>query len=123
SFITSPLIKVLVGPESNRSELFIHQNIITARSKCFASALSGQWNSSETRTVNLYELDPDLTTTQVTHYLETVYTNKLATRGDDANYGYLCNVYIVAEQLLDVQTRNLALQAIYECVREFHADG
>jgi hypothetical protein len=114
SFITSPLIKVLVGPENDRSELYIHRNMITSQSIFFANALSDRWENSETKTVNLYDLDPELTAEEVTAYLETVYTKEIASQEEENDVSYTCRIYVVAERMLDVQTRNLALQAVYE---------
>jgi hypothetical protein len=113
-FITSPLIKVLVGPENDRSELYIHRNMITSQSIFFANALSDRWENSETKTVNLYDLDPELTAEEVTAYLETVYTKEIASQEEENDVSYTCRIYVVAERMLDVQTRNLALQAVYE---------
>jgi hypothetical protein len=98
-FITSPLIKVLVGPGDNRSELYIHQD-------------------------NLYDLNPKLTIREVTAYLETVYTKQVAAQEDKkSEFTYICALYAAAEQMLDVQTRNLALQAMYERTRKPYTDS
>ncbi|KAG9192654.1 hypothetical protein G6011_11388 [Alternaria panax] len=69
-FITSPLVKVLVGPDTGRSELYIHQSIIVPRSMFFANALSGRWNNSDTKTVDLYKAAPDLSPADVVHCFE-----------------------------------------------------
>ncbi|KAI4930487.1 uncharacterized protein J4E92_004319 [Alternaria infectoria] len=113
-FISSPLIKVLVGPESQRSELFVHQSIITSRSKFFANALSGRWNNSDAKTINLYDLNPELRSEDVEHYLEAVYTNRITLKDDSSVLERICHVYVIAELLLDLHTRNLATQALYE---------
>jgi hypothetical protein len=123
SFITSPLIKVLVGPENDRSELYIHRNMITSQSIFFANALSDRWENSETKTVNLYDLDPELTAEEVTAYLETVYTKETASQEEENDVSYTCRIYVVAERMLDVQTRNLALQAVYERTHKPFNDG
>ncbi|KAI4627415.1 uncharacterized protein J4E87_003978 [Alternaria ethzedia] len=107
-FISSPLIKVLVGPESQRSELFVHQSIITSRSKFSANALSGRWNNSDAKTINLYDVDPELRLEDVEHYLETVYTGRISLTDGSEILESICHVYVIAELLLDVHTRNLA---------------
>ncbi|RYO57332.1 hypothetical protein AA0113_g7968 [Alternaria arborescens] len=76
-FIKSPLVKVLIGPDTDRSELHIHQSIIAARSEFFASALNGRWNNLDTKIVDLYKAAPDLVLEDVAHYLEAVYTNQI----------------------------------------------
>jgi hypothetical protein len=70
-------VTVLLGPPSNRQELRIHKNFITARSEFFANVLSGCWGNSEDNTIDLYRFDPDLIPEDFAHYLEVVYTNKL----------------------------------------------
>jgi hypothetical protein len=110
---------VLIGPESSRAKLLIHQSIVTPRSEFFANALSGRWNNSDTKTVDLYGVDPDLTFEEVAHYLKAVYTN----RNNSNVLSNICRIYVVAEQLLDIQTRKLAVQALYEHIRKPRAEG
>jgi hypothetical protein len=53
-----------------------------------------------------------------------VYTNRVTTKDDHTSeYKDIGTLYVVAEQMLDVQTRNLALQAMYERIREPGEDG
>jgi hypothetical protein len=122
-FIASPLIKVLVGPEDSRSELYVHEKMITNQSKFFSNALSGRWNNSETKTINLYDLDPELTVAEVSAYLEAVYTKHVASQEENNDFTYICKTYVVAEQMLDIKTQNLALQALYERQRKPFNDG
>jgi hypothetical protein len=92
--------------------------MITSRSTFFAITLSGRWENSDTKTINLYDLDPEPTVKEVTAYLETVYTKHVASQEDEEDeeddLSHICCIYAVAEQMLDVQTRNLVLQAMYE---------
>ncbi|KAI4655753.1 hypothetical protein J4E93_000468 [Alternaria ventricosa] len=89
-------------------------SIITSRSKFFANALSGRWNNSDAKTINLYEVNPELRSEDVEHYLETVYTNRITLKDDSRSLESICHVYVIAELLLDLHTRNLATQALYE---------
>jgi hypothetical protein len=77
-FIASSLVKVLVGPEDARQEFFIHKDVITSRFKFFISALSDRWEKAEANTVNSYKFNPGMTQSQVTLYLEAVYTDRVA---------------------------------------------
>ncbi|KAH8643242.1 hypothetical protein IG631_00705 [Alternaria alternata] len=109
----SPLVKVLIGPDTDRSELHIHQLIIAARSEFFASALNGRWNNFDTKIADLYKAAPDLVLEDVAHYLEAVYTNQIDDENHLKRFDDICKVYVVAERLHDVQTRNLAVEALY----------
>lgn len=117
-----PLTKVLVGPESQRSELFVHQSIITSRSKFFASALSGRWNNCDAKTINLYDVNPNLKSEDVEHYLEAVYTNRITFKDNSRVPESVCHLYVIAELLLDLHARNLAIQALYEQIRHHKSD-
>jgi hypothetical protein len=88
-----------------------------------AGALSGRWRNSDTKTIDLYEADPSLTFRSVAKYLEAVYTNRIEARNDPHHLASICRVYVVAEKLLDVQTRKLAVQALYDHICEPCADG
>ncbi|KAL1799959.1 hypothetical protein ACET3X_000301 [Alternaria dauci] len=122
-FIKSPLVKVLVGPDSDRSELYIHQSIIVSRSGFFASALGGRWSNSDTNVVDLYKAAPDLILKDITCYLEAVYTNQIANGKHLGAPIEICRVYVVAERLNDVQTRNLAVEALYKRIGRVGPNG
>lgn len=104
---------MLIGPDTDRSELHIHQSIIAARSEFFASALNGRWNNFDTKIVDLYKAAPDLVLEDVAHYLEAVYTNQIHDESHSKGFYDIRKVYVVAERLHDVQTRNLAVEALY----------
>jgi len=46
--------------------------------------------------------------------LEAVYTNRITLKDDSSVLERICHVYVIAELLLDLHTRNLATQALYE---------
>lgn len=104
---------MLIGPDTDRSELHVHQSIIATRSEFFASALNGRWNNFDTKIVDLYKAAPDLVLEDVAHYLEAVYTNQIDDENHSKRFDDICKVYVVAERLHDVQTRNLAVEALY----------
>ncbi|KAI8939388.1 hypothetical protein NX059_003171 [Plenodomus lindquistii] len=113
SFIASDLVRVIVGHGDLRKEFLIHRNVIMPRSKFIANRLSGRWSNSEPNTINLYELDEDLEPDVVARYLEIVYTAQNNTDSTDDKF-LLFKVYVLAEQMEDVKTRNIVLSAIYE---------
>jgi hypothetical protein len=86
--------------------------------------MSGRRNNSDSKTVNLYDLKPELTEEDVSLYLEAVYTNRVAAKYIGTSESKVIGtLYVVAEQMMDVQTRNLTLQAMYERIRESAEDG
>ena len=46
--------------------------------------------------------------------METVYTNRITLKDKSRILEGICHVYVIAELLLDLHTRNLATQALYE---------
>jgi len=75
-----------------------------SRSKFFANALSGRWNNADAKTINLYDLNPELRSEDVEHYLEAVYTNRITLKDDSKIIESICHVYVIAELLLDLHT-------------------
>jgi hypothetical protein len=112
------MITVLVGPPQERKELQIHRGIITARSEFFANALSGRWSDSINNVIDIYKFDPDINPQDFQRYLEKVYTKEYSDdckKSDpDAYIKNLCLVYVIAEAMLDRQTRNVLARALYD---------
>ncbi|KAH7085362.1 hypothetical protein BKA63DRAFT_559996 [Paraphoma chrysanthemicola] len=117
-FVASPIVKVLIGPPESRTELLIHKDIIVPRSKFFANALSGRWNNSENYTIDLYKFDPNIRAKDFQRYLETAYTNEFTPSCDDLAKGEICRAYVIAEAMLDWQTRILLLKALYNTTQK-----
>jgi hypothetical protein len=69
---------------------------------------------TSSKTVNLLDLDPEFTVADVEQYLETVYTDRVADRGTGYEYRIIFEIYVMTDKMMDVKTRNLALQATYE---------
>jgi hypothetical protein len=122
------MITVIVGAARNRTELQIHRNIITARSKFFQNALSGCWSDPDYKIVDISKFDPTIHPKYSQRYLEAVYTKEYT---DDqfilsdpcAHLINLCVVYVIAEAMLDVQTRNVIVRALYEFTINLHDKG
>lgn len=95
----------------------VHQALITGRSKFFKAALSGSWLESKERVVKLPEDDP--TTFHV--YVHLLYTNEIAILPDPnpktfwtdgARNIRLAKLYVLAEKLHDIETKNHVLEAV-----------
>ncbi len=59
-YVTSPCVRVLVGPASHQQEFFVHQSLICGRSEFFSNAMSGHWKETVNREVPLPEDEPDI---------------------------------------------------------------
>ncbi|KAF2818912.1 hypothetical protein CC86DRAFT_460839 [Ophiobolus disseminans] len=114
-FNRSPLIKAIVGEGDDQEEFNLHRYIITKKSGFFKSAFSGRWGNSESKKVDLLHLDPKY----FAQYLEAVYTNKILP--DTYTYepgviSALCHVYVIAEEMIDASTKNLALRDLKRAI-------
>ena len=83
--------------------------------------MTGNWKEAEDRVVKLPEDKPSLFSTYVHH----LYTGELAVNLDDVNKGEvgtrvmcqyedLCALYVLAEKLQDIQTKNAIIQTILD---------
>ena len=90
---------------------------MTDRAPFFEKALHGQWKESDDKVIEL----PDDSPTVFFTYLQLLYTSKLPikaknTRQDDKvsrhEYDILVELYVLAEKFQDVETRNIAMDAM-----------
>ncbi|CAO2656323.1 Nn.00g051260.m01.CDS01 [Neocucurbitaria sp. VM-36] len=92
----------------------------------FKKALTGNWKEAEERVVKLPEDTPSVFATHVHH----LYTGELAVRSDDLEHWpmfqqanlNLCHLYVLAERLQDIQTKNAILSRLFEMCREKQSD-
>lgn len=102
--------------EGDKIQTFdVHESLITGRSLFFKKAVSGTWREAQDRLVNLPEDEP----ATFRCYLHLLYTNTLAImsgslpktfhEGDEV-FG-LVKLYVLAEKLQDVDTKNIVLEA------------
>ncbi|KAF2033398.1 hypothetical protein EK21DRAFT_109191 [Setomelanomma holmii] len=91
--------------------------------KLLANALSGGWNNSEDNVVNLHKFDPKILHEDFQVYLEIVYTNKFTPIQENQYNTQLCRVYVIAKAMMDRQTRNVLLQAMYDGTQEVDENG
>ncbi|KAF2641195.1 hypothetical protein P280DRAFT_479621 [Massarina eburnea CBS 473.64] len=111
------IIKVVVGLEGQSQTFFVHERLVTDRAPFFEKALHGQLKESDDKIIEL----PDDSPTVFFTYLQLLYTSKLPIkakigRPDDKNlrheYDILVELYVLAEKLQDVDTRNIAIDAM-----------
>lgn len=115
SFITTPTITVLIGPPSSRTEVSVHRPLAIARSEFIARALSGNWSNSDTNTVDLHSVLPNMDSEHLAHYLEELYSTTPSLKSGHTIYDII-HIYIVAEALLDWETRNRAIRSLHEAM-------
>lgn len=104
-YLNGGVVKILVGPD--QTEFNIHDELLRARSKYFASALSGQWRESD-GIVELSEDDPKLFRL-ISHWLytDTVDLTKLPAPVDGVRASL--RLYVLADRLqMQVPARRFA---------------
>ncbi|KAH3910772.1 hypothetical protein HBI56_188370 [Parastagonospora nodorum] len=122
SYVTTPIIRVIVGEAELPREFFVHKRLICARSEFFKNAMKEPWKEAEEHKVTLSEAEPDI----FALYLELLYTDLLYTKepiGPSDEYDQLCKVYVLAEMLMDDQTKDFLLAAVRAKSEERDADG
>jgi hypothetical protein len=83
----------------------VHQDILTTRSEFFKRATNGKWGDA--RTIPLPEDKPEI----FLLYIIILYKGLIATRGP-GEWMNLCHVYILAEKMQDVCTKNIVVEAM-----------
>jgi hypothetical protein len=118
------MLIVQVGNEPGSEDFIVHESFLTSRSGFFRRALNGNWAESDTRIVKLPEDDPHI----FALYLNYVFNGQLATMGKTPEefatlgllefykhihheYEEVSRLYILAEKLQDVATKNAELAA------------
>jgi hypothetical protein len=101
----------------------VHEDIITARSLFFKKALSGNWKEAEDRMVKLPEDDP----MTFRRYVHLLYTNALTVQleqvSDPYGYVHLGRLYVLAEKIQDIKTKNAVIEAVLLATRQKRIDG
>lgn len=109
-----------IGEEDDKATFDIHQHSIAFRSAFFKKAITGDWKEAQDRVVKLPE--DELTTFQ--HYVHLLYTGKLGVVPESGPAPYdggeekirLAKLYVLAEKLQDVDTKNLVETLCYSAV-------
>jgi hypothetical protein len=122
--------EVLVGTAPEQKLFTVHRDIATKRSGFFRAAKSGRW--TQTKPTDLHEHDPDT----FNRYLHCLYRNALPDillpiisdeeqetysfeefvanekHRTDCKFGYLIDLYVLADSLIDPFTANMAITEI-----------
>jgi hypothetical protein len=120
-------VQVAVGKEQHLQVFDVHEYLITARSPFFRKVMSGNWQEAKDRLVKLPEDDPAI----FQLYVHLLYTNMLAVipnpglAKDDSmeEVSRLAKLYVLAEKLQDIETKDLVVEAMLLGSREIRKDG
>jgi hypothetical protein len=120
-------IQVAVGEGDQLQTFDVHEDIITARSPFFKKAMSGDWKEAQDRLVKLPDDNPAI----FQLYVHLLYTNMLAVVPDPLPPNYtgsnehvkLAKLYVLAEKLQDIDTKNTVLEAMLLATRQTRSDG
>ncbi|KAF2033226.1 hypothetical protein EK21DRAFT_45165, partial [Setomelanomma holmii] len=113
SYMHSPVIRVIVGEDPDTEEFFVHQDLICPGSEFFQNAMNEPWLEAEQRKVTLPKEEPDTFAV----YMGLLYTYKVPIKGPAstpeayAEYTILAQLYVLAEMLIDVKTKDIVLPA------------
>ncbi|KAF2827442.1 hypothetical protein CC86DRAFT_264582, partial [Ophiobolus disseminans] len=110
--VNTSIICVIVGSEVKIQEFLVHEGLICGRSDFFKNAPKEPWVEANERKVMLAEEDPDI----FALYLELLYTSF-----DECIV--LSKLYVLAEMLMDDNTKNLVLSAMVAKSNEVYTDG
>ncbi|KAJ8115591.1 hypothetical protein OPT61_g2801 [Boeremia exigua] len=115
NFVDSPSIHVLVGSCDEKKQFVVHEDLIKRSSPFFANAMGRDWKESCERTVPLPDDEPAV----FSLYLKRIYTGTLPiqmpatnTTGEQDQYHALSKLYVLAEKLMDVDTKKAVLAAL-----------
>ncbi|KAH7095302.1 hypothetical protein FB567DRAFT_543641 [Paraphoma chrysanthemicola] len=123
------MVKIVVGRDDDKRELHVHEALLTARSKFFASAMRKGWKEAEEKIVKLpddehdvFELYASLVYTGtvpafdeqlervIPGYAEETICNHPQVCG--SKYESLVKLYVLAEKLQDTQAKNATVDAL-----------
>ncbi|KAF2443933.1 hypothetical protein P171DRAFT_444196 [Karstenula rhodostoma CBS 690.94] len=119
SVLLSSVVTILVGPPEQNQTFFIHKDLIVRRAPFFRNALGSDWAESDQNTVKLPEDDPST----FFLYIQLLYTGTLSLKGADPEFTKLINLYILAEKLQDVETRNIVMDTLLATVFPPEGEG
>jgi hypothetical protein len=117
-------IEVIVG-HSTPVVFGVHEKIICASSDFFATAMSGHWKESKTRSITLKETDPAI----FKIYVHWLYYQQLPVRSDQGGwvgnieYLQLAKCYTLGDFLQDVDFKDSVLDAMKEKRSTVAKDG
>lgn len=118
-------VDVAVGPKGVISS--VHEKLIRASSPFFNKALSGAWQESQERTVQLPEDEPEIFAIYV-HWLYygtvPVVCHEAGDSNDaDAEYLNLAKAYTLGDKLMDTKFQDATIDAIVEASNIINTNG
>lgn len=119
-------VRIDVGVDSDRETFHTSAELLATRSVFFRKALSKEWKECTDRVIRLPEDSAEI----FSLYMHLLHTGELAIRVDhngdawsgDEQYKLLTRLYVLAEKLQDVKTKNAALKAITKFSLEVHVE-
>jgi hypothetical protein len=123
------MLKIVAGATGSTRDFCIHEALLTARSKFFEKAMGKGWKEAEEKLVKLPEDDPDI----FALYEQVIYTGRIPlveVTGERVTkcgipgvscqvpnscaqeYTSLSGLYVLAEKLQDMKTKNTAIKGI-----------
>ncbi|KAF2657784.1 hypothetical protein K491DRAFT_578276, partial [Lophiostoma macrostomum CBS 122681] len=117
-------VQINIGTGDDQERFDVHEALLSSRSRFSRNALSGRWKEAEDRVVKLPEDDPALFAT----YIHVLYSGDIPCVSDSDAIGakeslMLCHLYMLAEKLDDVQTKNTVVEAILSYCTKPQTDG
>ncbi|KZM25085.1 uncharacterized protein EKO05_0009844 [Ascochyta rabiei] len=111
-FLAPNILHVRVKHVRKEKDFYVHEDFLKDRSKFFKTEVS-KLHTAVFRRVDLLDVRPET----FAIYVNLLYTSKLATKGPE-EWHWLCRLYILAERLQDVKTKNLTIDGMILCLQE-----
>ncbi|KAF2660744.1 hypothetical protein K491DRAFT_711638 [Lophiostoma macrostomum CBS 122681] len=124
--LSGEIVTVTVGRDEHTKRFLVHTSVICKRSKFFEKAMNGDWKEAQDKNIKFPEDDPEI----FSIYVQLLYKGVLSTKklltsntSEPSNvwrqeYAVLARVYVLAEMLMDVKSKNLVLDAMLSKARE-----
>ncbi|KAF3005142.1 hypothetical protein E8E13_010416 [Curvularia kusanoi] len=119
-------VRIEVGSGENLKIFVVHDAVLASRSLFFKKALSGTWKEAEEHVIKLPEDDSDT----FDLYLQCLYSQELSVVPDPVPEDYcgtdehddLAKLYVFAEKIQDIRTKNVVIQAFLKNVWKMQLD-
>ncbi|KAF1946600.1 hypothetical protein EJ02DRAFT_430537 [Clathrospora elynae] len=144
SYLESTMVEIVVGEDEVSKPFFVHEELITTRSRFFQKALRKygrdediQWLEGKERVVKLPDDDAEI----FAAYVQLLYQDRLpcykpitATEAGSAlkqavhrtsheEYDLLARLYVFCEKIQDVTAKGLLISAFVQASRKLREDG
>ena len=115
-FSANRFLNIRVGKDEQK--FMVHECLLCPRSKFFQNAVKTEW-ALDDQIIKLPEDKPSV----FEAYLTVLYTSKVPVIGatkDENQYPRLIDLYILADKLIDIRTKNVVVQAMMSRKKEDH---